>query len=194
MPHHDGPLLARTAPPVTAAWLEHVASSYLDRYGASIAMLRRMLVRRVAKRAQRRGEEPEAFADLVEETIGRAIRAGLVDDARFATARLATLRRRGVSTRAAGAALTGRGIGRDLVRSTLAEERDETSPDGDVEAAAAEAYAKRRRLGPYRRPDLRAANRERDLAAMGRAGFPYLVARALIDAGREEADRGEPEA
>jgi regulatory protein len=55
--------------------------------------------------------------------------------------------------------------------------------DGD-EAAAARALARRRRLGPYR-PGERAPYRDKDLAALARAGFRYDVARAVVDGERE---------
>ena len=71
----------------------------------------------------------------------------------------------------------------------------EAMPDGAAEAIedqAARAYAKRRRLGPYRRPDLRAAHRDRDLAALARAGFAYGLARRVIDMELEtETDTAE---
>ncbi|MER2268162.1 RecX family transcriptional regulator, partial [Methylobacterium oxalidis] len=175
---------ARPAPPVTAAWLERAALHYLERYSASTEMLRRTLRRRVEKRARARGEAAEDFAPLVEETVARAVRAGLVDDARFTTARLATLRRRGASARGAAAKLAAKGVPRDTIAAAMEAER-EAAPEGEpevVEAEAAAAYARRRRLGPYRRPDARAAHRDRDLAALARAGFPYDLARRTVDA------------
>jgi regulatory protein len=51
----------------------------------------------------------------------------------------------------------------------------------ETDLAAALALAKRRRLGPFRSPGVRAANRMRDLAALGRAGFAYDIARQVID-------------
>lgn len=176
------PRKARPAPAVSAAWLERVALHYLDRYSASTQMLRRMLARRVDKRARARDEPPEQHAALVEETVARAVRAGLVDDKRFTLARLATLRRRGTSTRGAGAKLAAKGVARGLVEEALSQERDDAAPDADAEEQAARAYLRRRRLGPHRQPQLRDAHRERDLAAMGRAGFPYALAKSLIDA------------
>ncbi len=160
---------------MSAAWLERAALHYLERYSASTEMLRRTLARRVQKRARARGEDPEVFADLVAATVARAVSAGLVDDARFADTRLATLRRRGTSSRGRLGQARRQGRPRDVVEAAMLAER-EALPDGEAEAIddqAAQAYAKRRRLGPHRRPDQRAAYRDRDLAALARAGFPY---------------------
>ena len=50
--------------------------------------------------------------------------------------------------------------------------------------AAARRTARRRRLGPWRGEDQRAARREKDLAALARAGFSYSVAKTVIDGER----------
>lgn len=174
--------------PVTAAYLERAALHYLERYSASVAMLRRTLQRRVQTRCRLRGEDPAGFADLVEATVSRAVSAGLVDDARFTQARLSSLRRRGASSRAVLAKLSASGVSRDLVATAFSAERDAAEADEgpEVEEAAARAYAKRRRLGPWRRPDLRATHRDRDLFAMARAGFPYALASRIVDLDAED--------
>lgn len=166
---------------MSAAWLERAALDYLQRYSASTAMLRRTLSRRVEKRAKARGEEPGEFTAMVEATVTRAVSAGLVDDARFAEGRLAALRRRGSSRRGAAAKLAAKGVSREVVAAAMEAER-ETDPDGDGEEKAAWAYAKRRRLGPYRLPAKREAYRERDLASLARQGFPFALARRIVAA------------
>jgi regulatory protein len=47
--------------------------------------------------------------------------------------------------------------------------------------------ARRRRLGPYRPEADREARREKDLAALARAGFGYDIARTVIEASDIEA-------
>lgn len=153
-------------------------------------MLRRTLARRVDKRARLRGEDPSAFAEMIAATVARAVSAGLVDDARFADTRLATLRRRGTSTRGAAAKLAAKGVPRDVVEATMRAEREAIpkSEAADIELQAARAYAKRRRLGTHRRPDTRALHRDRDLGALARAGFSYDLARRVVDAESDEVE------
>ncbi|TNC15387.1 regulatory protein RecX [Methylobacterium terricola] len=165
---------------MTPAYLERAALYYLERYGASAEMLRRVLKRRVETRCRLRGEAPEDFSEMVEAVIARALGAGLVDDAAFAAAKVRSLRRRGGSARAIGAKLAAKGVDRDTVGAALAE------GDAGDEDEAARAYAKRRRLGPFRQPGARAAARERDLAAMARAGFSLTLARRVVDAETED--------
>ncbi len=174
--------------PVTPAYLERAALHYLERYSASVAMLRQTLKRRVDKRCRLRGEDASAFAEAIEATVARAVGAGLVDDARFTAGRLAALRRRGASARAVSAKLAAKGVSREEVAAAMETERARADEGVDLEEAAAHAYAKRRRLGPWRRPGTREAHRDRDLAAMARAGFGYALGRRVIES---EAD--EPE-
>lgn len=165
--------------PVTAAYLERAALHYLERYGASAEMLRRVLVRRVETRARLRAEDPEASLALVEPVVAKAVSAGLVDDAAFARARTRTLRRRGTSARRIQAALAAKGVDRETIAESLRPEHDDATAEA-AELEAARALARRRRLGPFRRDDP-APHRERDLAILARAGFAYGVARAALE-------------
>ena len=179
-------------PPVTPAYLERAALHYLERYSASVAMLRQTLKRRVDKRCRLRGEDASTFAEAIEATVARAVSAGLVDDARFTAGRLAALRRRGASARALSAKLAAKGVSREEVAAAMENERERADEGVDLEEAAAQAYAKRRRLGPWRRPGTREGHRDRDLAAMARAGFGYALGRRVIEADLE-SETGETE-
>jgi regulatory protein len=151
--------------------------AYLERYASSADNLRRVLRRKVDKRCRLRGEEPDGFYPLIGEVVERATRAGLLDDTRYADAKVATLRRRGGSARAIGAKLAAKGVGRETIAAALGgEDRD---PHADEEAAA-HAFARRRKLGPYR-PGERAPYRDKDMAALARAGFPYAIVRRVIE-------------
>ncbi len=171
--------------PVTADWLFRAAAYYLERYASTEGNLRRVLGRKVDRRVRTHDEEPDtetraAFAAMVDETVAKFVELKLVDDRTFAESRLRTLRRVGTSGRQAAAKLAQKGVGRDTVEAVMAA--DETD-----ERAAARRYAERRQLGPYRLRD-RAERRERDIAAMMRAGFPLALARAAVDGEGLEED------
>jgi regulatory protein len=73
------------------------------------------------------------------------------------------------------------GVGRDDVDKAMAgldEELGTDSAKRDIQAAI--AFARRRRLGPFRLKD-REENKPRDLASMARAGFAYELARKVIE-------------
>ena len=58
--------------------------------------------------------------------------------------------------------------------------------DPQAELEAARIAARRKRLGPWSRGD-RAAQRQKDIAALARAGFSLAIARAVIDDAGEGA-------
>lgn len=168
--------------PLTAAALEKAALAYLERFASSAENLRRVLRRRL-RRGAPDGANDEADEALIEAVVERLQRAGLLDDARYAEAKAASLNRRGVSRRSIAGRLARQGVAGELVAAALAEVSAAT---GDADLAAACALARRRRLGPYREPGTRAAQRDKDLAAFARAGFDLDVARRILACADEE--------
>lgn len=153
------------------------AIAYLDRYASSSDNLRRVLSRKVMRAAQALGRDAAEFETLIDTTVARCVASGLIDDKAYAETRLASLRRRGASKRQIEAKLAAKGVERKLIETVVAA-------DPTDEVAAAERLAQRRRLGPWRTRGSRDDNRERDMAALCRAGFSYDVARRVIDGDR----------
>lgn len=177
------PARRRRGRPLTSARLEKAALAYLQRFATSTANFRQVMMRRVARSARLHGTEPEEGAGWVEALIARYEAAGLLDDKGYAEARVQTLRARGGSARAIRAKLAAKGVPAPLVERALAAvAEDGPGRGGDADLAAALAFARRRRLGPWRVAGARAARRARDLAALARAGFGYDLARRVIDA------------
>jgi len=166
---------------VTPAYLQRAALAYLERYASSAENLRRVLKRKVDRRCRLRGEDPAEFGEMIDEVVAKSLRTGLIDDTRYAEARVATLRRRGGSARAIQAKLSAKGVDRATIAAAL------ESDDEDDEEKAARAFARRRRLGPFR-PGERGPYRDKDLAAMMRAGFRFDVARDVIDREPDEEE------
>ncbi len=162
----------------TPKYLRNAALHYLERYASSSAHLRRLLLAKVARSARAHDTDTEEGAAAVEALIAELLGAGLLDDARYAAERARVLHRRGASARAVGAGLRAKGIETDDIDRALAGLREEAA---EPELAAALAYARRRRLGPYGSPEARADRREKDLAALGRQGFGYDLARRVIE-------------
>lgn len=162
--------------PITADWLFRAGAYYLERYASSTENLRRVLERKVVKRARALEADPGDFRAMIDDAVAKLAELKLVDDQAFAAGRFASLRRRGASTRMAGMKLAAKGVPRELVEEVI--EGDTTS-----EAQAAEALARRRRIGVYRSGGEaeRAEKRERDIAVLVRAGFSFSVARDAVD-------------
>jgi regulatory protein len=171
--------------PVDRAYLERAAVFYLERYASSADNLRRVLLRKVRRRLPAGEPVPDEIPGQVDEVVAKAVSSGLLDDRSYAGAKAASLMRRGTSTRGVRTRLRAKGVGEEVIVAALAE----SAPD---ELALARRFAERKRLGPWRTrpaadPILARRERERDLAALGRAGFPYAVARAAL-AGEGDGD------
>ena len=162
---HKGP-----RPPLDAEALERLALFYVGRFATTKAKLATYLGRKIKERGWD-GERPPEIADLVARLAG----LGYIDDAAFATARAASLQRRGYGERRVNQALYAAGIADDDAAD--AREQIET---GAWDAAM--RFAQRKRLGPYAAelPDPPA--RQKAFAAMMRAGHPMNMVRLLLGA------------
>jgi regulatory protein len=159
---------------VTEQRLWNVSLFYLRRFPASVAGVRRMLDRRVRRWVKEGAEVVGDPPALITAIVERLARAGYLDDEKLAMNKVASLRRSGASARAIGVKLSRAGISRELSRRAAAEE-----PTTDAEAVW--TWARRKRLGVFRTAG-REARREKDLAALVRAGFSFRQAREVVDA------------
>jgi regulatory protein len=151
--------------------LERWAIAYLGRYASSAEKLRRVLIRRVRRRSP---EAAQAAVAMIDALIVRYRDAGLLDDVAYAGGRVASLHRRGDSLKAIRARLAAEGLAAEVLADALSGLRD-LAPEPDLAAAC--AFARRRRLGPYRRA---AADPAREFGAFARAGFDRRVAEAVL--------------
>ena len=119
---------------------------------------------------------------VIAEMVAKFVAAGVIDDKAFAQTKARALHRRGTSNRLTRQKLKLAGIDGDTLDQAMAGLDQELDTDPrQREWRAATALARRRRLGPFRGKD-RKDHRNRDLAAMARAGFDYDLAKKVIDA------------
>ena len=182
----------RPPAPLTSERLEELALAYAARFATTAAKLRDYLRRKLRERgfdAAEEGAEPDIDA-LVEKFVDR----GYVDDEVYARARSGDLLRRGYGARRVNEALHSAGIDETL--------REDFAPDEAAARDAIVALARKRRFGPF---DIAAPEkvsgggafddgarkrREKQLAALIRAGHGFDHARIVLDA-RSEAELEE---
>ncbi len=111
----------------------------------------------------------------VQATVERYVELGYIDDEAYARMKSGSLLRRGYGGRRVRQALGEAGIAEDL--------RERAMPGERAGREAAMAYARRRRFGPFGAEPPEADRREKQIAAMVRAGHGFDAARALVDAG-----------
>ncbi|MBN9561916.1 MAG: RecX family transcriptional regulator [Alphaproteobacteria bacterium] len=185
------PLGTPALKPPDRALLHEAALSHLARFAATEAQLLRVLQRRVQRwerRARAANVEPDAVAAgaasglaYAQDVVRGLVAAGAVDDAAFAAARAQRLHREGRSRRAIAAHLAARGVPAGTAGAAL-------PTDTTSELDAALAFARRRRIGPFRIGEADAAQRLRELGALARAGFPREVAVRALAMSDDEAE------
>ena len=152
-----------------------MALAYVARYATSSAKLSRHLTRKIRERGWVEDEPEPDISTLVE----RYVELGYIDDEAFATSRCESLLRRGYGARRVGQALSQAGIGEDI--------RDSLQPQEARQRQAALIMAQKRRFGPFGGEPPDRAQREKQIAAMLRAGHGFEEARRLVDAPSEDA-------
>lgn len=166
----------RVPKPLNPARLNDLALHYVARFATSGAKLADFLRRKLRERGwEGEGEGTAPIAELVE----RFVAAGYIDDAAYARAKTGSLLRRGFGQRRIGQALGQAGIAEEV--------REEVRAGPSAQRAAALALAKKRRFGPFSASPPDRPLREKQLAAMLRAGHPLNLARGVLDAASVEA-------
>jgi len=158
--------------PVTASYLRNAAMHYISGRSASTAMVRQTLERR-AKRRLCVTSLDEPIRALIDGAIATLQQAGLLDDARFAEGRAATLTRRGLPRRRITAGLRLKGLDSATIEHVVGSDIDEL--------AQARRYIQRKRLGRWRRDGMTPETRRKDLGALCRAGFSLTIAGRALD-------------
>jgi regulatory protein len=162
---------ARAVRPLDAARLEEMALGYVARFATTAKGLERYCRRKLRERGWAEDEPQPDVAGLVE----RFVRNGYVNDSEYARFRQGGLLRRGYGARRIHAALDHAGV---------AEDQRGDLDEGEARRAALR-LARKRRFGPFgpdETPPADRALREKQVAAMIRAGHPLDSARELVDA------------
>jgi Uncharacterized protein conserved in bacteria len=159
----------RNPQPLTATRLEELALAYVARFATTQARLRSYLQRKVRERGWADDGEP-----LLEALVSKHAQAGYVDDQAWARMKTGSMLRRGYGARRVGEALGHAGIGQQI--------RSEVEITRLQQHRAAIVLARRRRFGPFAVQPLDRPVREKQLAAMLRAGHPLDIARMIVDA------------
>ncbi len=164
----------RPPKPLDARRLNDLALHYVARFATSAAKLADYLKRKLRERGWEGEGEPDVAA-LTEKFVA----AGYIDDAAYARAKSGALLRRGFGARRVGQVLSAAGIAE--------ETRVEVCASDAAQRRAALALARKRRFGPFGASELDRPARDKQIAAMLRAGHPFDYARALVSAADEAA-------
>jgi len=158
--------------PLTPDSLNWFALRYVERYATTREKLRHYLKGKLYERGWvGDGEAP------IEALVERFAELGYVDDRSYGESKARSLERRGYGARRVDQALMAAGIEPEM-REEIRKEVDE------LEAAV--AYARRKRIGPFADEKPGPELRQKQFAAMVRAGHSFELVKAVLDAETEE--------
>jgi regulatory protein len=161
------PAKRRAAPPLDSASLDRLALRYVERFATTRRRLTDYLNRKIRSRGW--AGPPVDPATIAE----RFAALGYIDDRSYGAARAGAMARRGLGARRVAGALRAAGV--------AGEDAEALAPDiADSAVPAAIAFARRKRLGPFASTAPDRPLRDKQLAAMVRAGHGFDLARQIL--------------
>lgn len=178
--HKQGVSADRRPPkPLDPGSLERLALRYVERFATTEGKLVEYLTRKLRERgwATEAAPDPHGLA-------ARMVSLGYIDDRVYAEAKAASLARRGLGARRVAQALQAARVGAED-HEAIAEQVAAAARD------AALAFARRKRIGPYAAGEADRALREKQFAAMMRAGHGAALSRRIISSAPGEMPDAE---
>ena len=163
----------RSPKPLDATRLKDLALAYVARFSTSSAKLETYLQRKLRERGWDGEGQPDVSA-----LCARYVELGYIDDAQYARSKAGGLLNRGYGARRVSQALYAAGIDEGI--------REDVAPDEFRRREAVQTMARKRRFGPYYQDKhgqaLQPDRREKQIAALLRAGHGFADVRAVMDA------------
>lgn len=158
-------------------WAKRSAVHYLGTYTSSVENLRQIMERKAARKYP--DLELPDIERLRDVAVSFCLDNGFLDDTSYAETKVAAGLRKGYSKRKLELKLSEKGVERDIIAAAVSEVDDLNS---------AIKYAKRRRIGPWRRGYLDINATRREMGSFGRSGFSGELAIKIINMSLEEAE------
>lgn len=164
----------RKRKPLDETSLRDLALSYVARFATSGAKLEAYLARKIRERGVAGADDDDGEASLdVRGLVEQMIDLGYVDDEAYAKAKSRDLMARGFGARRVNQALYAAGIDETT--------REDQKPSEAAARRAVILLARKRGFGPFSRKELDPKLREKQIAAMLRAGHDFAAARFIMD-------------
>ena len=170
----------RPAKKITPQRLKNIGLYYLQRFESSVENLRQVLHRSVDVYAKENPQwnKNEAL-QWIEDVLAEFEKLHYLDDNRYAEIKIRQYLDAGKPARYIQQKLQQKGISPNITGTILAEA--EFDP-----LAMALKLARRKKIGPFRAPELRREYRQKDLGTLIRAGFDYDIACQVMEYNPEE--------
>ena len=194
---------------ITSRYLHNSGQYYLQRFTASSGHFKTVMMRKIKKScAFHKDQDIDECEKLLDEVVAAFCEMGLLDDQAYTRGMVSSLRRKGLSAREIHRRLAVKKVPKDLVAATLAEHDDTLQGHERPDFVAAIKLCKRKRIGPFARPrapklpsgldseeeierarkDAAFKDKQRQMAALARAGFSYDIVSSVMDLSDEDAE------
>jgi regulatory protein len=182
----DGYKKKKAPPKPSQRYVNWALMSYLKRYSAPRAHVKRVLWRKLEGCIAFHDGDRDEVSAWIEGALDQAVQGGMIDDERYVKDKVKSLLRRGGSSMGIAYKLRAKGIPREMVDRALAEVAD---AGFDHQWISAATYVRRVRMGPFRVSEMDPKERyQKDLGRMGRAGFSFDIAQKILAMEVEEIE------
>ena len=173
---------------ITEKYLYNSGLAYLQRFPASTPHFRRIMGKKIDRSCTYHKEQSrEECQKILDTTVETLIRQGLLNDAAYLQGMITSLRRRGLSKQAILSKLQQKGMTQETILETLREYDDATATGENPDLSAAVLLARRKRLGAFRREE-KEMDKNKEMAALARAGFGFDIVQKVLAMSLDEAE------
>lgn len=177
---------------ITEKYLYNAGLAYLQRFPASSAHFKTVMMRKVDRSCRHHQEQDRnQCEEWLDNLVVKFKDLALLDDTLYLKGMVTSYRRRGLAARQIEAKLYQKGLAKDDITKAITEyDRDEIDDkidgeqNGDFHAAL--IYARKKRLGAY--DVMERHTPEKSLATLARAGYSYDIAQKVLSLTQEEIE------
>lgn len=174
---------------ITETYLHNSGLYYLERYSASSAHFKTVMLRKVKRSCLH--HKDQSFDDccsLVEKLVEKFINAGLLNDDLYLQGMVSSYRKKGLSKRMITQKLQMKGLKADQIQKFINKYDENNNDNENSEIKAAAIFCRRKKLGAFRTKPLEENGHDKEIAKLARAGFQYDIIKQIRDKNLNELE------
>lgn len=175
---------------ISETYLHNSGLYYLERFAASKAHFITVMSRKAKRSCMHHTEQNyDECVEMVRKLADKFEKVGLLDDHAYTSARVSSLRRKGLSKTMIVQNMRIKGIQQEQTLSALLKLDEENHDDAyEAEKAAALRLAKKKKIGPYFIHNNKEQDIRKSMGMLARAGFSYDIVRTVLEHNLDEEE------
>lgn len=178
---------------ISERYLYNSGTYYLQRFTASSAHFRKVMIRKIDKSCYYHKEQNrEDCIKILDKIIEEFRSLGFLNDDAYTRGSVTSLRRRGMSEKIIVMRLQQKGIPSSLIKKHLTLIDGEYGSNSEFQAAL--RLARKKRIGPFNTVNIRGTGKEnvekqrnKAIGTLARAGFSYDIVSKVMELSHEDA-------